>query len=82
MVRRTLKWESYDLSHERFNSFRNVCTKNNSGNFCGINISRKDREHLEKLRKFYNKCKYSKRIKIIAMGGFENNSQQAYVMGY
>ena len=37
---------------------------------------------LEKLRKFYNKCKYSKRIKIIAMGGFENNSQQDYVMGY
>lgn len=38
-------------------------------------------DDLDKLRSFYNRCKYSNKIKIIAMYGFDTYSEQLYVMG-
>ena len=53
-------------------------SKNNSGNFCGINISRKDREHLEKLRKFMDSN--VKIIDHIQTEGFSNNTPMSKII--
>lgn len=52
--------------------------KNSSGNFCGINISRKDKEHLEKLRNFMDSN--VKIIDHIQTEGFSNNTPMSRII--
>ena len=53
-------------------------SENNSGNFCGINISRKDKEHLEKLRNFMDSN--VKIIDHIQTEGFSNNTPMSRII--
>ncbi len=50
----------------------------NAGNFCGININRKDKEHLEKLKEFMNSD--VKIVDHVQNEGFSNNTPMSKII--